>query len=46
MQRGLLNKLKLIGIKGWKNGKKPISSCLSCAGEGEEGVEREALTSL
>ena len=44
---GVINKLKLIGIKGGKNVKKLISSwSFTHRRERREGVERESLTSL
>ena len=46
-RRGPLNKLKLLGIKGGQNEKKPNFFCLSrTKGGRREGVEREALTYL
>ena len=47
VRRGPLNKLKLIGIKGGQNGKKPISSWSFTRRRGRrEGIKREALTYL
>ena len=46
-QRGLLNKLKLIGIKEGQNGEKPIFFLVSSTGEVERGCrERSSDFSL